>query len=613
MYSGSSPGPKRARGRCSTAGTCRPAAAAPPPARPSPKNRASRGHFGPLHPPRPAPPRSDRLPPARRQIPAQQHAARRAHLHGAVPGDHHRHPLGDHPPAAVLVRLQLGPRIRLRAAARPARTTARAPPRPSPRRPRRPPRPAIRSADRANRTTPPPGRGSAPAHRPGHPRPLRAPRRQPGGVRAPPAPRRAHGPQPLAAPPNRPPSPTAPGHDRPCCSACHRTAPMTVRRSTAVHPWSGPHLHRTRDHVWARPGARSRSHGIVRVSRVTRTPQHRARDARTRTRTATGSRPMTSAAPQPLWQPDPDRIAARPDHPVPGLGGRAPRRPAPTGGYAALHRWSVDELDTFWQAVAEWFDVRFSTPYETVLGRPRHARRPVVPRRHPQLRRARPARRRGPRARRRPRPAARGRDPRTAPRHLGRAAPPGRLPRRRAARASAYAPATASAATSPTSRRPSSPSSPPPPSAASGPPARPTSAPAASSTASSRSSRSSCSPSTATATAARSTTAATPSPNCAANCPRLRAVVHVPLLGTPAPEGALEWSALTSADARTRLRAGALRPPAVGALLLRHHRPAQGHRPVPGRHPRSSTSSSSACTATSAPRTASSGTPPPAG
>ena len=68
------------------------------------------------------------------------------------------------------------------------------------------------------------------------------------------------------------------------------------------------------------------------------------------------------------------------------------------GGYPALHRWSVDELDTFWRAVAEWFDVRFSTPYETVLGDPRHARRHLVPRRHPQLRRARPARRRERRA-----------------------------------------------------------------------------------------------------------------------------------------------------------------------------------------------------------------------
>ncbi len=36
----------------------------------------------------------------------------------------------------------------------------------------------------------------------------------------------------------------------------------------------------------------------------------------------------------------------------------------------------------------------------------------------------------------------------------------------------------------------------------------------------------------------------------------------------------------------TRLRTGRFRPPPVGALLLRHDRPPQGHRPVPGRHPR---------------------------
>ncbi|MGW2862821.1 acetoacetate--CoA ligase [Streptomyces sp. NPDC001205] len=80
---------------------------------------------------------------------------------------------------------------------------------------------------------------------------------------------------------------------------------------------------------------------------------------------------MTSAAnpapqPAPLWQPDSDRIA----------GARitrfqawaAERYGAPAeGGYPALHRWSVTELDTFWQAVAAWFDIRFSSPYEAVL------------------------------------------------------------------------------------------------------------------------------------------------------------------------------------------------------------------------------------------------------
>ena len=37
--------------------------------------------------------------------------------------------------------------------------------------------------------------------------------------------------------------------------------------------------------------------------------------------------------------------------------------------YDALHRWSVDDLDGFWSAVAEFFGVRFSDPPERVLGR----------------------------------------------------------------------------------------------------------------------------------------------------------------------------------------------------------------------------------------------------
>ncbi|MGW0703536.1 acetoacetate--CoA ligase [Streptomyces sp. NPDC002867] len=77
---------------------------------------------------------------------------------------------------------------------------------------------------------------------------------------------------------------------------------------------------------------------------------------------------MTSAAnPAPLWQPDADRIAAaRVTH---FQSWAAERYGAPAeGGYPALHRWSVAELETFWQAVADWFDIRFSTPYERVLG-----------------------------------------------------------------------------------------------------------------------------------------------------------------------------------------------------------------------------------------------------
>ncbi|MFI6684301.1 acetoacetate--CoA ligase [Streptomyces sp. NPDC050485] len=80
---------------------------------------------------------------------------------------------------------------------------------------------------------------------------------------------------------------------------------------------------------------------------------------------------MTSAAnpapqPAPLWQPDSARIA---DARITRFQAWAAERyGAPAeGGYPALHRWSVAELDTFWQAVADWFDIRFSSPYEAVL------------------------------------------------------------------------------------------------------------------------------------------------------------------------------------------------------------------------------------------------------
>ena len=76
--------------------------------------------------------------------------------------------------------------------------------------------------------------------------------------------------------------------------------------------------------------------------------------------------------PGPLWQPGADRIAraqltrfhawAAERHGAP-----AARPGDPAASYAALHRWSVEELETFWRAVAEWFEVRFGTPYETVL------------------------------------------------------------------------------------------------------------------------------------------------------------------------------------------------------------------------------------------------------
>lgn len=75
----------------------------------------------------------------------------------------------------------------------------------------------------------------------------------------------------------------------------------------------------------------------------------------------------TQNSPAPLWQPGPERVATAAVTRFQSWA--AERYDAPAdGGYAALHRWSVDQLDTFWAAVAEWFDIRFSTPYERVIG-----------------------------------------------------------------------------------------------------------------------------------------------------------------------------------------------------------------------------------------------------
>jgi acetoacetyl-CoA synthetase len=78
------------------------------------------------------------------------------------------------------------------------------------------------------------------------------------------------------------------------------------------------------------------------------------------------------ATEQPLWQPGPDRVSgaqvtrfqtwAAERHGAP-----APDLADPVAGYQGLHAWSVREPETFWRSVVEWFDVRFSSPYETVL------------------------------------------------------------------------------------------------------------------------------------------------------------------------------------------------------------------------------------------------------
>lgn len=38
-------------------------------------------------------------------------------------------------------------------------------------------------------------------------------------------------------------------------------------------------------------------------------------------------------------------------------------------GYAALHRWSVTDLDAFWQSIWDYFDLQSPTPHTAVLAR----------------------------------------------------------------------------------------------------------------------------------------------------------------------------------------------------------------------------------------------------
>ncbi|MCQ4206544.1 acetoacetate--CoA ligase [Streptomyces longispororuber] len=76
---------------------------------------------------------------------------------------------------------------------------------------------------------------------------------------------------------------------------------------------------------------------------------------------------MSTANPSPLWQPDQQTIDDAQVTRFQAWAAEHYGAPA-DGGYAALHRWSVSELETFWKAVTDWFDVRFAHPYARVLG-----------------------------------------------------------------------------------------------------------------------------------------------------------------------------------------------------------------------------------------------------
>lgn len=91
--------------------------------------------------------------------------------------------------------------------------------------------------------------------------------------------------------------------------------------------------------------------------------------------------PGAPAQAEPLWRPTPAAAAATrlvafqrwaaEHHGAPA----APLAPAPDDAtaaarYAALHAWSTEDLDRFWTAVTEWFEVRFATPPQAVLAEP---------------------------------------------------------------------------------------------------------------------------------------------------------------------------------------------------------------------------------------------------
>ena len=223
-----------------------------------------------------------------------------------------------------------------------------------------------------------------------------------------------------------------------------------------------------------------------------------------------------------------------------------------------------------------------------VLGQPRDARRRVVPRHPAQLRRAR-LRRQG---RRRDGDPPRLRAARARRAELGRAARPGRRGRRRRCAGSGSSAATASSPTCRTSPRRSSPSSP---------------------AASIGAVWSSCSPDFGPASVdrpLRPDRAQGPvrgrrlplrrqglrpprdrSPSCRRRCRAWSAPSSSPT-STPSPTSRRcatrsRWDELLAGGegAELELRARPLRPPALGPLLLRHHRAAEGDRPGPGRDP----------------------------
>ena len=71
---------------------------------------------------------------------------------------------------------------------------------------------------------------------------------------------------------------------------------------------------------------------------------------------------------EPLWQPSPERVAASRMDAFRRFINQ--RHDLALADYAALHQWSVSAVADFWQAVADFFAVDFSTPPQRVLENP---------------------------------------------------------------------------------------------------------------------------------------------------------------------------------------------------------------------------------------------------
>jgi acetoacetyl-CoA synthetase len=72
-----------------------------------------------------------------------------------------------------------------------------------------------------------------------------------------------------------------------------------------------------------------------------------------------------AAVPPVLWRCPPERLEASPLASFMRYVGQ--EHGAPTGDYNDLWRWSVDNLETFWESVWRFFELRSSHPYECVL------------------------------------------------------------------------------------------------------------------------------------------------------------------------------------------------------------------------------------------------------